>query len=221
MIEMKHSMESTPLLNKFLEKLQIALSRNIDLSSDLDIRKLEFVLAVDSAYKKELMVTAGILWNLKNEEIVSEAYILSKPTYEYIPGLLFMREAPSIIEVVEKISKEHVWELLIVDGHGILHPRRAGLAVIVGFILNKPTLGVAKKLLVGEEAGEGFGGPVYLDGQILGFWFKNKKKFYASPGYKIRVEEIPEIIDTMGRHYPKPLEIADKLARKKISEIDY
>ncbi|MEM3398193.1 MAG: endonuclease V [Nitrososphaerota archaeon] len=211
-------MESAFLLNKFLEKLQIAISRSIDLSSGLDAHRVETVLAVDSAYKGELMITVGVLWSLKSEETISVAQVLSKPTYEYIPGLLFMREAPSIIEVVEKISREHIWDLLVVDGHGILHPRKAGLAVIVGFILDKPTLGLAKKLLVGMEAGEGCKGPVYLEGRILGFWFKNKRRFYASPGYKVRVEEIPEIINIMGG-YPKPLELADRLARKKINEV--
>ncbi|MCL7382947.1 MAG: endonuclease V [Thaumarchaeota archaeon] len=217
---MENSMESSRLLNKFLEKLQIAISRNLNLSSYLDISKLEKILAVDSAYKNsELMVTVGVLWSLKIKDIIEESYVVSKPTYEYIPGLLFIREAPSIIEVVEKISGG--WDLLIVDGHGVLHPRRAGLAVIAGFMLDKPTLGIAKKLLVGEEAGGGDMGPVYLDGKVLGFWFKDKRKFYVSPGYKIGVEEIPEIIKLMGGRYPEPLEIADRLARKKVNEINY
>jgi len=213
-------MESSHLLNKFLEKLQIAISRSLNLSSGLDISRLETIIAVDSAYKNnELMVTVGVLWNLKTKEIIKESYVVSKPAYEYIPGLLFIREAPSLVEVVEKIGGE--WDLLIVDGHGILHPRRAGLAVIAGFILDKPALGIAKKLLVGEEAGEENMGPVYLDGKVLGFWFKDKRKFYVSPGYKVRVEEIPEIINLMGGRYPEPLKIVDRLARKKINEINY
>ncbi len=213
-------MESSHLLNKFLEKLQIAISRNLNLSSDLDISKLEKIVAVDSAYKNnELMVTVGVLWSLKKKEIIKESYVVSKPTHEYIPGLLFIREAPSLVEVVEKIGDG--WDLLIVDGHGILHPRRAGLAVIAGFILNKPTLGIAKKLLVGEEAGDEKMGPVYLDGKVLGFWFKDKRKFYVSPGYKVGVEEIPEIINLMSGRYPEPLKIVDRLARKKISEINH
>jgi len=210
--------EPTHLFNKFLEKLQTAISRNLDLSSGLDISRLETVLAVDSAYKEdELMVTVGILWSIKRKEIIEESFVACKPTFEYIPGLLFIREAPSLIEVVEKISDR--WDLLIVDGHGILHPRRAGLAVVAGFILGKPTLGIAKRLLVGEEGGGEDMGPVYLYGQVMGYWFKNKRKFYASPGYKVRIEEIPEIINLMGGRYPEPLEIVDRIARKKIDEV--
>ncbi|MCS7126663.1 MAG: endonuclease V [Aigarchaeota archaeon] len=211
-------MESSQLLNKFYEKLQIAIARNLILGKGLDVSRLKNILAVDSAYRDgELMVTAGIIWDVEGEEMIKESYIISKPTYSYIPGLLYVREAPAILELVEKI--DYPWDLLLVDGHGILHPRRAGLAVVVGFILDKPVVGVAKKLLVGKEVGEGREGPIYLDGELSGYWFKDEKKFYVSPGYKVRVEDIVGVIRLLGGRYPKPLEIADKLARKKISGV--
>lgn len=210
-------MKSSPLLNKFLEKLQLAIFQELDLTSSVDVSKLKTILGVDSAYKDdELMVTVGVIWDLERREVIGQSSIVSEPTYEYVPGLLFMREAPSIVELIEKMNSE--WDLLIVDGHGILHPRKAGLAVIVGVIVDKPTVGVAKKLFVGEESGEGSMGPVYFNNQILGYWFKDKNRFYVSPGYKVSLEDIPAMISLMGG-YPEPIKLADKLARKKIREI--
>ncbi|MEN2974832.1 MAG: endonuclease V [Candidatus Caldarchaeales archaeon] len=211
-------MEPSPHLNRFFEKLQSAISRSLSQYGVLEVTELKKVLAVDSAYgDNDQMVTVGVVWDIEGKEVVEESYVISKPTYPYIPGLLYIREAPAILEVVEKIVS--TWDLLLVDGHGILHPRRAGLAVIVGFILDRPVLGVAKKLLVGREGGAGVTGPIYLDGEVLGYWFKEDKKFYVSPGYKIRLEDVPKIIRLLGNRYPEPLEIVDRLARKKIYEV--
>lgn len=213
-------MKTSPLLNKFLEKLQTAISQKLDLTSGIDLGRLRTILAVDSAYRDdELMVTVGILWDLKRNQAIRNSYIISKPTYEYVPGLLFMREAPSIVELVEKIDDE--WDLLVVDGHGVLHPRKAGLAVMVGITVDKPTIGIAKKLLVGEETGEDYMGPVYFNGQLLGYWFKDRNRFYVSPGYKVSVEDIPVIVNLLGGRYPEAMKLADKLARKKIREMNY
>ncbi len=212
-------MKMSPLLNKFLEKLQSAISQKIDEASGIDIGRLRTILAVDSAYRNdELMVTVGVLWDLEKNQATGQSYIISRPTYEYVPGLLFMREAPSIVELVEKIDSG--WDLLMVDGHGLLHPRKAGLAVMVGITVDKPTIGIAKKLLVGEEVGEGYMGPVYLNGQLLGYWFKDRSRFYASPGYKVSIEDIPVIVNLLGGRYPEAMKLADRLARKKIKEIN-
>lgn len=213
-------MKTSHLLNKYLEKLQTAISQKLDLTSGIDIGRLKTILAVDSAYRNdELMVTVGVLWDLEKNQATRQSYIISEPTYEYVPGILFMREAPSIVELVEKIDGG--WDLLMVDGHGLLHPRKAGLAVMVGITVDKPTIGIAKKLLIGEEAGEGYMGPVYLNGELLGYWFKDRNKFYVSPGYKVCLEDIPVIVNLLGGRYPEPMKLADKLARKKIKEINY
>jgi len=94
-----------------------------------------------------------------------------------------------------------------------------GLAVFLGLLLEKPALGVAKSLLVGSESGEGEFGEVRVSGKVLGYWFKlNGRKFYASPGYMIKVDQVPNIIMRFGE-YPRPLSYTDKLSRRVLASM--
>ncbi|MCF8885172.1 MAG: endonuclease V [Nitrososphaerota archaeon] len=209
---MEKFVERDILFKNFFEKIQLAISRTVVLKSTLDLSKIKNVVAVDSAYKNdELMVTGAIVWSLEKREVLWRSYIECKPTYPYTPGLLYLREGPAILKILEDINLE--WDLLLVDGHGVLHPRRAGLATVVGFILDVPTIGVAKRLLVGEEAGgEGFG-YVLVDGEVLGYWFRDGGKFYVSPGYGLSIEDVLNFMRFMENRYPEPLKIVDRYVR--------
>ncbi|MBI2865229.1 MAG: deoxyribonuclease V [Chloroflexi bacterium] len=70
-------------------------------------------------------------------------------TFLYIPGLLSFREAPAVFRAFERISSAP--DLVMIDGQGIAHPRRLGIASHVGLILDIPTIGVAKSILVGRH----------------------------------------------------------------------
>ena len=73
---------------------------------------------------------------------------LRKVTFPYIPGLLSFREAPVCIAAVEKLKTKPY--LFIIDGQGIAHPRRLGLAAHLGLFFDKPTIGCAKSRLIGQ-----------------------------------------------------------------------
>jgi len=81
-------------------------------------------------------------------EVVETACATRKVTFPYIPGLLSFREAPVCIAAVEKLAKQP--DVFIIDGQGIAHPRRLGLAAHLGLFFNKPTIGCAKSRLIGE-----------------------------------------------------------------------
>jgi len=208
-----------PLLEEFLIQLQRAIGTNaISSGGTLKSEEMDIVAGVDAAYVDERMAAAAVAWSLKDRRIVNESFYLCEPPYPYIPGLLFLREGPPMLKALKGLKVE--WQLLLVDAHGVLHPRMAGLAVFLGFILGKPALGVAKSRLVGvEESGEEMGG-VYLEGRLLGYWFRPKgsRKFYASPGYLISVEEVPKLISRVGPGYPEALREADRLARRRLKE---
>ena len=209
-----------PALERLLMELQKAVGRAAYASgSRLGSEELRVVAGVDAAYGGGFMAAAAVSWSLESREIVDEAIHVCEPPYPYIPGLLFLREGAPMLEAVKRLGDG--WQLLLVDAHGVLHPRRAGLAVFLGFILDRPTLGVAKRLLVGVEEGEGEVREVRLDGEVLGYGFHppSSRKFYVSPGYGVAVEEVPRIISDMGGGYPEALREADRLSREKIGEI--
>jgi len=81
-------------------------------------------------------------------EIIETVSASRRVTFPYIPGLLSFREAPVCIAAVEKLQKQP--DVFIIDGQGIAHPRRLGLAAHLGLFFNKPTIGCAKSRLIGQ-----------------------------------------------------------------------
>lgn len=209
-----------PALEKFMIELQKAVGRIVYTSgSRLGSEKLRVVAGVDAAYGENLMAAAAVSWSMESREVIEKSVHICEPPYPYVPGLLFLREGAPLLEAVKGLRGR--WQLLLVDAHGVLHPRKAGLAAFLGFILDKPTLGVAKNLLVGVEEGDGEIREVRLDGRVLGYGFHppSSRKFYVSPGYGVAVEEVPRIISDMGGVYPQVLREADRLSREKIREM--
>ena len=90
------------------------------------------------------------LWEplkLPDFELIETATASQKVTFPYIPGLLSFREAPVCIAAAKKLKKEP--DLFLIDGQGIAHPRRLGLAAHLGLFFDKPTIGCAKSRLTG------------------------------------------------------------------------
>jgi deoxyribonuclease V len=113
--------------------------------------------------------------------------------FPYVPGLLSFRELPLILEVFNRI--DHLPEIILVDGQGIAHPRRFGLASHLGLMLNLPVIGCAKSRLVGEysEPGQQKGDFSYLyDGEeIIGAVLRTKtnvRPLFISIGHNISLE---------------------------------
>jgi deoxyribonuclease V len=114
-------------------------------------------------------------------------------TFPYVPGLLSFRELPLILEVFKRITQ--IPEIVLVDGQGIAHPRRFGLASHLGLMLNLPAIGCAKSRLIGEysEPGQQKGDFSYLyDGEvIIGAVVRTKtnvRPLFISIGHKISLE---------------------------------
>ncbi len=90
----------------------------------------------------------GAPLELSDFEVIETTTASQKVALPYIPGLLSFREAPVCIAAVEKLEEEP--DAFIIDGQGIAHPRRLGLAAHLGLFFDKPTVGCAKSRLIGE-----------------------------------------------------------------------
>jgi deoxyribonuclease V len=112
-------------------------------------RRPEVVAGLDCAFSKDgkRILAAVVVLQLPGFEVLETAEAVRKVTFPYIPGLLSFREAPACIAAVEKLRKQP--DLFIVDGQGVAHPRRLGLAAHLGLFFDKPTIGCAKSRLIG------------------------------------------------------------------------
>ena len=113
-------------------------------------RPIETIAGADISFNKfSPVVYAGIVvLRLPSLEIIEEVGVVSESRFPYVPGLLSFRETPSVLEAWSKLKTEP--DAVMFDGQGIAHPRRVGIASHVGLLINRPTLGCAKSVLVGK-----------------------------------------------------------------------
>lgn len=108
----------------------------------------------------------------------------------YIPGLLSFREVPLVLAAYEQLKARP--DLIVVDGHGRAHPRRVGIASHLGLVLDTPTIGCAKKILVGTydalEATKGSVAPLIHQGEPIGYAVRTKDRVapvFVSCGHRV------------------------------------
>lgn len=200
------------LMEEFLKLLQTKLSKLVELKP-FDIEKIKKVCGVDVSYKKKK--AAAVVCSIDGK-LIEFAITKAKEEFPYIPGLLAFREGPIVLKAVEKLKED--FDLLLVDGHGYAHPRRAGLACIVGVLLDKPTIGVAKKLLIGKVEEGGVVSRVFDGEELIGYRIKSNKTFYVSPGHKVDFASTIKFFESQNYQYPKVLEIADGLSKREDAE---
>lgn len=113
------------------------------------------VAGVDVAYDKRRgeAQAAVAVFTFPDLDLVETALAVAPLTFPYVPGLLSFRELPAVLAALAALRAPP--DLLVVDGHGLAHPRRFGIACHLGVYLDIPTIGVAKSRLVGAHAEPG------------------------------------------------------------------
>ena len=173
------------------------------------LNNIDTVCGIDISYKGSNAFFSAVIVNkntLESIEIVNEKGTVK---YPYIPGLFMLREAEPLLKILRLLKNS--FDVLLIDGHGILHPRKCGLACYVGIIIDKPTIGVAKKLLCGSTLENNY---IEYNKKILGYRIRkhNKKDIYISIGYKISLKTAVSIVRNLTKKcdfIPEPLRIAD------------
>jgi deoxyribonuclease V len=139
----------------------------------------ETIAGADVAYdkKQDKCIAACVLYSIKEQKIIETAVAVERITFPYIPGLLSFREAPAIIQALKKLKGN--FQAAMLDGHGIAHPRRLGLASHVALWIDKPTIGCAKSRLIGEfetpPNRAGSWSELHDKGEVIGAVLRTKK----------------------------------------------
>lgn len=199
-------------------KLQLQMSSNVIKRDVVDQEKIKCICGVDVAYRDNKAFSSAVVVRRDTLDVIDSACIIRKVQYPYVPGLLFLRESEPILAVLKKLNAGY--DALMVDGHGLLHPRRFGIACYIGVKIDKPTVGVGKSLLCGSMAEREGSQAVLLDGEIVGAVLKTKSKpIYVSVGHKVSLQTAVKLVkDVIRQRIPEPLRLADINSRKMARE---
>ena len=196
-------------------EIQLSLAKRV--VTEDKVANPHLIAGIDISSPDAQGVARGAVVVLRYPEfgIVEVKEAQSKIRFPYVPGLLSFRESPLILAACEKLS--NVPDLILVDGQGIAHPRRFGLASHVGLLLDLPTIGCAKSILCGrhqpvaEEAGSY---AELLDkGELIGAALRTKsgvKPIYVSVGHRIDLASALRWVMKccLGYRLPEPTRLA-------------
>ncbi|AFY50417.1 deoxyinosine 3'endonuclease (endonuclease V) [Nostoc sp. PCC 7524] len=185
---------------------------------------VKYVAGVDMGFAADGTISRAAVAVLSFPDLqVIETQLAYRPTsFPYIPGFLSFREIPAILDALEKIQTTP--DIILCDGQGIAHPRRLGIASHLGVIINLPTIGVAKSLLIGkhEELPDTKGSwqPLIHKGETIGAVLRTRagvKPVYVSSGHKISLLTAIDYVLRCTPKYrlPETTRVADKLASNR------
>ena len=187
-------------------------------------KELGHIAGVDMAINENNgMARAAVVLLTYPELAIVERHVYEEPIrMRYIPGLLSFREIPCILGAFARLKQQP--QLIMVDGQGIAHPRRLGIAAHLGLWLDLPTIGCAKSLLtghydehpIGEEAGAWV--PLTYKDEIIGAVVRTRshvKPMIISQGHRISLESSIHYVLACSKGYrlPEPTRLADKLSK--------
>ncbi|MFD0963274.1 deoxyribonuclease V [Pseudofulvibacter geojedonensis] len=199
------------------------------IKGDVLPEKIQYVAGVDVAYneQEQIMVGAIVVLNAETLEVVEQSSHVMDITFPYIPGLFSFREVPAILEAFKKLTMQP--DLIICDAQGIAHPKNVGMATHLGIELDIPTIGCAKKRLVGFYEKEKLGSnradtqELIWNSETVGVALRtqdNIKPMFVSIGHKISLETAIEWVLKVSPKYrlPETTRQADQLVNSILKE---
>lgn len=203
------------------QRLQAELARRVSRAGDP--RPITTVAGIDVAYSPETgcSYAAIAVMALPDLTPVEHATACLPTTFPYVPGLFSFRELPPVLEAYRQLIRPP--DLLLVDGQGLAHPRRCGLACHLGLTVDRPAIGVAKTRLCGEHAVPGpHRGDFALlvdQGEEVGMALRTQDggaPLYVSTGHRVALAVCRELVLACTPRFrlSEPLRAADQLTRR-------
>ena len=176
------------------------LAERVRLAAGVDVSSAQFGAAVHAAV---------VVYDLDNSVLAATVAASLEVTFPYVPGLLSFRELPVVLEAFRHLSL--IPDVVLVDGQGIAHPRRLGIASHLGLWLDLPTVGCAKSRLCGDHGDPGALRGEWarlMDGdEEIGRVVRTRNRvrpLYVSPGHRVSVERAMQVVLACGRGYRLP-----------------
>lgn len=201
-----------------LEMEQEKLAKSISLKDSIDFNLADRIAGCNIASLDNKIIAVIVVLD-NNLQILEQQYVVKKAEFPYLSGFRAYRELPAMTECFDKLQEQP--DVLFIEGHGIAHPRKCGIAAHFGIIIQKPTIGIAKNLLAGESED----GNIIINGKSCGFKLQTKegsKPLYISSGNMISSKTALELTKkfTVKPHkLPEPLVQARKYANRIREEL--
>lgn len=204
-------------------RIQSDLRRRLSLKDAVALPDIRVVAGVDNSYLGRAVPTTAyaaiVVLSFPELEIIETAIGEAEIDFPYVPGLLSFREAPAILDAWRQVTTAP--NVVLFDGHGYAHPRRIGIAAHLGLIIDRPSIGCAKSLLVGEfeEPARLFGAttPLVHRGEAVGMAVRTRPRhapLFVSPGHRLSLDTAVAIALACcreGRFLPEPTRLAHDL----------
>ena len=204
--------------------LQAELAQQVVLRDALP-KPLRRIAGFDVGFEDDGATTraAAVLLDADTLEVLDQQVARLPTRMPYIPGLLSFRELPALLDALALL--QHAPDLAFIDGHGIAHPRRLGIAAHFGVATGLSSIGVAKKILVGAPRMalhdmRGAFTPLRDGREQIGWLLRSKPgclPLIVSPGHKVAMPSAPELVMRYVTKYrlPEPTRLADRLASRR------
>lgn len=209
----RHSWDLTP-------KQAVALQRRLAplVSTRDEITKIRFIAGADLAFSedKKAAIAGVLVFQYPGLQEVERVWARAPVPFPYVPGLLSFREGPILLKAFRRLQTRP--DLLMIDGQGLAHPRRLGIASHLGLLLDIPTIGCAKSRLCGEfqEPGlkRGAWSPLKIERETIGAVLRSRdgvKPLFISVGHRLSLKTAIQWVLRCHEGYrlPKPTREAD------------
>jgi deoxyribonuclease V len=202
--------------------IQEAVARKVEAVLPVSLARVRCIAGADASYSPDgrTVHAAAAVLDLKDLKVLERSWASLEVVFPYSPGFFAFREGPAVISAVRALARKP--DLILLNGHGRAHPRRAGIACHVGLLLEIPTVGVAKGILFGDAAepgpARGSTCPLLDRGEPVGMAVRTKegsRPIYVSPGYATDLETAVKLVlaTTGPSRIPAPLVEAHRLSR--------
>lgn len=200
-------------------KEAIALQKELAAQVDdtVPLGRCDLIAGADISHERfSSVIYAGVVvWRASDNTVVERRSSVTETKFPYAPGLLSFREAPAILDVFRRVKSQP--DVVMIDGQGMAHPRRIGIASHIGVCLGVPTVGCAKTRLCGtfDPPGPtpGSSTPLVDRGEVIGQVVRTKERanpLFVSVGNLIDLPGAVRVVQNCVRGYrvPEPTRLA-------------